>query len=224
MKRQRIRYHYEKRVRQDRESYDILDWGSRESQEARFQVLLDTLEEGTYRLARDVPLRLLDVGCGLTDLCTYLQAFEFPVHYVGVDITFAILDEARRRWPERMVFQGDVFTDPPLRERQFDVAYCSGIFNLRLGNNEAFAIGALVKLLPLVRHCVVANFLHERTSRKYAHCHYYNPERIASSVRGEGAAVGVIDDYLENDFTLVVSRGGPAVPGRPGEGRWWRSR
>lgn len=222
MKRQRIRYHYEKRVRSDRESYDILDWGSKESQEARFQVLIDVLEEGTYRLARDVPLRLLDVGCGLTDLCTYLGEMHSAVHYVGVDITFAVLDEAKRRWPQRMVFQGDVFTDAPLREAEFDVAYCSGIFNLRLGNNEDFAIKALTKLLPLVRHRVVANFLHERTKQKYPHCFYFNPERIAEAVRLTGATVTLIDDYLENDFTLVANRGVPPEPTPPGEKSWWR--
>ena len=222
MKRQRIRYHYEKRVRPGRESYDILDWGSKESQEARFQVLLDILEEGTYRLARDAPVRLLDVGCGLTDLCTYLGELESSVDYVGVDITFAVLGEAKRRWPRRMVFQGDVFTHPPLREREFDVAYCSGIFNLRLGNNEDFAVEALDRLLPLVRHCVVANFLHERTRQKYPHCFYFSPERVADAVHRHGATVTLIDDYLENDFTLVVSRDAPPATTRPGEKSWWR--
>jgi len=40
----RIKAHYERRIEPDRESYDVLDWGTRESQLARFRALLGVLQ------------------------------------------------------------------------------------------------------------------------------------------------------------------------------------
>ena len=233
LKVKRIRAHYEKRVCPERESYDLLDWGSREGQEARFQVLCDVLRA---RLPADVgpepcvkrPCRrrtpsgaaaheqgigartgaeralLLDVGCGLTDLRSFLEERCLPVRYIGTDITWAVLAEARRRHACRAICQADVFAMSPFAPRTFDVAFCSGVFNLRLGNNFAFAVRALSRLGELAGNCVVANFLHIRNARKYPHCYYFDPEKLCAAVRPCFADIAVIDDYLDNDFTLVL--------------------
>ena len=50
MKVRRIRSHYERRVAPERESHEILDWGSRKDQEARFAVLARTNHEESERL------------------------------------------------------------------------------------------------------------------------------------------------------------------------------
>ena len=208
MKVRRIRSHYERRVAPERESHEILDWGSRKDQEARFAVLLEVLRRlppRSYAHSQsDTAPRLLDVGCGLTDLCSFLGRAEQPVRYVGVDITFPILEEARRRWPGRDTLMGDVFTHAPFATEAIDLAFCSGIFNLRLGNNDAFAARAVASLLALCSRCVVANFLHCRTRRQYPHCFYYDPERVCSAVRQTASRVELVDDYLENDFTVVA--------------------
>jgi SAM-dependent methyltransferase len=199
----RIRRHYEARVSPHRAAHDILDWSSRESQERRFDVLLDVLRRTFPPPA--LP-RLLDVGCGMTDLASYLEGHGLPVRYVGTDITFAILAEARRRHPQRTVLGADVFAAPPFPPRAFDACYCSGVFNLSLGNNDAFAVEALPRLLALAGRIAVANFLHRRSPKQYEHCHYFDPETLAGEMSHRGLRVLLIDDYLENDFTLVLSR------------------
>jgi SAM-dependent methyltransferase len=199
----RIRRHYEARVAPHRETYDILDWSSREAQEARFAVLLRVLQQA---FPAGQEFRLLDVGCGMADLAAFLERHRAPVRYVGADITLAVLAEARRRNPERRLLAADVFTAPPFAARTFDVAYCSGVFNLNLGNNDDFALAALPRLLELAGTVAVANFLHCRCRRKYEHCHYFDPEVLRAAMRQRGLRVTVIDDYLENDFTLVFQR------------------
>ena len=65
----RLKEHYEPRIRPDRLGYQILDWENQESQFCRFEVLL-----------RRVPLegrRLLDLGCGVGDLCGFLASRAF---------------------------------------------------------------------------------------------------------------------------------------------------
>jgi SAM-dependent methyltransferase len=198
---ERIHSHYEERIREDRDSFDILDWGSRDSQLRRFDVLCDVLRNAGLDT---VPFSLLDVGAGLTDLAGHLQERRFECAYVGADITPGIAREAKRRFPERQILLTDVLTAPPFQAGAVDATFCSGVFNLDLGNNLGFVAGALPALFGLARTVAVANFLHARTSDRYPHCFYYDPEEVIARVPPEARCVQLIDDYLENDFTLAI--------------------
>ena len=208
----RIRAHYETRVDPACESHDILDWGSREAQFARFQVFYDVLVSAELH-SLPAAQTLLDVGCGLCDLRTFLWTREVYCRYVGVDITPTILQEAHRRHPDTSILLADVFQEAPFRDRTFTTVFCSGTLNLRLDNNEAFADIALRAMIGLASRLVVVNFLHQRTVRKYEHCHYYCPDeihRIAAANAPEGTVIRLIDDYLANDFTVAIH-----LPSRP---------
>ncbi|MCK5801559.1 MAG: class I SAM-dependent methyltransferase [Lentisphaeria bacterium] len=203
-KAERIRAHYERRVDSARPNYDILDWGSVEAQAARFEALLRAM---VHSPTLPTCPTLLDIGCGMTDLADFLRDADHSVRYVGVDLTFGVIAEAARRTSGRLLLQADVFTQPPFPDSSFDVTYCSGVFNLKLGNNEAFALRALPRMLDYSRSLAVANFLHVRTPIKYPHCHYFDPDRIAAVMeREQGLRVEILDDYLENDFTIVLRR------------------
>jgi len=204
----RIQSHYSRRVTRDRKGFDILDWSSAEAQRIRFDILL---QAASQRLGNPTGISLLDVGCGLADLAVYLDERNVPMRYVGVDITWAILEEARRRHPARTLLQADVFLHSPFPARSFDVAFCSGIFNLRLGNNQEFAANAVRRLGGLVSGLVVANFLHVRSRHQYPHCFYFDPDMICRAVDDVARDVEVIDDYLENDFTVVMRPRTPSV-------------
>lgn len=201
-----IRHHYETRLTPGRENFDILDWGSRQAQEARFAVLAQVLR--THQLGtRDRPASLLDIGCGLTDLQTYLERQPIFTRYVGVDITPAILQEARRQWPDRELVLADIFHTNPFPPRAFDVAFCSGVMNLNMGNNHDFLPGALARITDAADCCAVVNFLHERTPHKYDHCFYYAVQDVLDAIPNAAGTVDIVDHYLENDFTVVISRG-----------------
>lgn len=200
-KARRIKTHYERRIEPCRASYDVLDWGTRESQLARFRVLLDVLQRDP--VPSETP-SLLDVGCGLTDLCSFLEQCRFPIAYTGVDLTPGILAEARRRHPGRRLIQADVFEGGPFRVDEFDVTYCSGVFNLQLGNNDAFARRGLECLARYASCRAVANFLHIRTRDQHEHCHYFDPDELMAHAATLAQRVKLIEDYLRNDFTIVM--------------------
>ena len=198
---EQIRRHYEPRVDATRENHEILDWGTREGQLARFRVLGDALE----RESAPAPMpTLLDVGCGMTDLAGYPHERGLSVRYVGVDLTFAVIREALRRYPGRQLAQADVFTHSPFRPGSVDVSYCSGVFNLRLDNNREFVLAAVPALLALSNRLVVVNMLHIRTPAKYPHCVYFDPDDMAARFAEHAASVRIVDDYLINDFTLIL--------------------
>ena len=207
MRLDRILDHYHSRIDPTRESFDVLDWGSRTEQEARFRVLRDALfEEGIADPSAGRELSILDVGCGLGDLHGFLGEHVDELRYVGVDISPALLREARTRRRDTHFVLADVFRAPPFRARQFDIVFCSGVFNLKLGNNEEFAAAALPRLYDLCARAVMVNFLHERTQERYEHCWYYSPRQLVAALPERMRHVRVIDDYLDKDFSLLVKR------------------
>ena len=196
-----IRNHYESRISPGRENYDILDWSSPAAQQVRFQVLAANVElEGRT---------LLDVGCGLGDLWAFLKGQGIDVEYTGVDISERLLALAQKLHPGGRFCCADVFAANPFGTERFDAVFCSGTFNLYLGNNREFLPMALSRLFELSREFVVFNLLHSRARPKYRHCAYYDPAEVMEIVGKHSCHAKLLDDYLPNDFT-VICRIGPA--------------
>jgi len=199
---QRIRHHYQPRINELRDNYDVVDWASAEAQQTRFAVLLDSVRlEGR---------RLLDVGCGMGDLWIFLKTREVSVEYCGVDLLAEMTASAAIQSPEARFVCGDIFDpeDKTLDGERFDVVFCSGTLNLDLGNNTEFLPKALERMLGLAREHMVVNLLHARCEKKYPHCAYYDPQIVLKILKPLACGVRLIDDYLHNDFTLVCSPSG----------------
>jgi SAM-dependent methyltransferase len=199
-----IHDYYEHRIRALRAGHRIVDWASRHSQEARFRVLVEAADlEGKS---------LLDVGCGAGDLLGYLRRLRIGADYTGVDLIEKMVRAARRRHPGGRFLRADVFAEAPFPANSFDVVFCSGTFNLNLGNNRAFLASALPRLLRLCRRCLVVNLLHARAAagvqEQYFH---FDPEQVMALARALPCEAELIEGYLPNDFT-VVCRKRPAEP------------
>jgi hypothetical protein len=115
---------------------------------------------------------------------------------------------ARQAHPAARFQCADVFDAHELPGRRFDVVFCSGAFNLNLGNNREFLPQAARRLMELAREAVVFNLLHHRTTDRHGHCFYYDPAEVRAALKGLGWRVQIIEDYLPNDFT-VICRAGP---------------
>ena len=199
---QRIRHHYQPRIDDLRANYDVVDWASAEAQQIRFAVLAD-----------NVPLdgrTLLDVGCGLGDLLTYLKGREISADYCGVDLLGEMIESAQSRNPDGRFVCGDIFHAERNGEalganELFDVVFCSGMLNLDLGNNHDFLPNALKRMMELASRHMVVNLLHTRTEKKYPHCTYYDPDSVLKILKPITADVRLIDDYLPNDFTIICN-------------------
>jgi SAM-dependent methyltransferase len=106
-------------------------WGSVESQQQRFRVLMEVLPA-----SRLDSCRVLDVGCGLGDLYGWLADQGHVVDYTGVDVTPAMVSIAKNRFPEGRFFCTEVEALSGLGER-FDVAVMSGIFSYMIDDPYA---------------------------------------------------------------------------------------
>jgi SAM-dependent methyltransferase len=203
-RKRKIQQYYSKRVFPDWEGYEILSWSSREAQHQRFQVLLDIMRS---HFEEGVCPTLLDIGCGLAELADFLEKADFPVRYLGVDLTAEVLEEARHRCPGLDLRLLDVFADPcPFPEQSFDVVFASGIFNMELGNNSAFAVSGMRRMATLAKQLAVANFLHQRCLFQHSICHFYDPDELIAQLRMKGVSLQLYENYLDNDFTLEFRR------------------
>ncbi len=197
-KKKAIHAHYEPRIADGREPHDILDWSDAASQRARFEVLL-----------RNVDLAgksLLDVGCGLGDLLAFCHKHGLSVEYTGVDLIKKMVLAARRMHPAGRFMHADVFAENPFGQAGFDVVFCSGTFNLRLGNNMEFLPRALERMLEIARETVAFNLLHLRTAQQHGHCFYYDPAKVCGLVSSLGCLCEIHEDYLPNDFTVICRK------------------
>jgi len=203
MKRKRaIHSHYEPRISPYRAGYDILDWASPESQQARFKVLGENISLAGKSL--------LDVGRGLGDLCGFLKDRKIAVDYTGVDLIAKMVEAARQRYPDGRFVCADIFQEDTFQPEQFDVVFCSGAFNLNLGNNREFLPVAIRRLLELSREYVVFNLLHHRARGTDGRYFYFDPEDVRRLLAPTECEMRFIDDYLPNDFTAICTKTRPA--------------
>jgi hypothetical protein len=89
-----------------------------------------------------------------------------------------------------------------IRNALFDVVFCSGAFNLNLGNNLQFLPRAIGRMCELSRKYVVFNLLHRRAATETHRYFYADPAEIRRLLTSPACDVRIIDDYLPNDFTV----------------------
>ena len=191
--------HYEHRIDTARPSFEILDWASAQSQRARFEILANNVDLAGKSL--------LDVGCGLGDLLGYMQERSIAVQYTGVDILEKMVEAARARHKDGRFLVADLFRgDSPFAPGSFDVVFCSGAFNLNLGNNRQFLPAAFNTLLALARQTLAVNLLHSRSRTQEQTYFYYDPADIRRMHLCDDCHMRIIDDYLHNDFTVLCDK------------------
>ena len=196
--RERIRTHYEDRIDPRREGWDVLDWASARTQKRRFEILLENVDLHGRSI--------LDVGCGVGELLGFLQDKGVAAEYTGVDILEKMVEEARRRHPGGRFLCADIFESPCPLEQTYDVVYCSGTLNLNVGNNDAFLPRALRRFVEVTRQLVVVNFLHIREAVDTPLYYFYDPRTVLEIAGKLPVEARLIDDYLPNDFTVVLTR------------------
>jgi SAM-dependent methyltransferase len=201
--------HYSPRLHSATEHYDVLDWASQEAQVVRFDVLVQIAKQTIAKTAMSSQesreMSILDVGCGLTDLATHLQTQNLAMKYTGLELVPDMAIAAHKKFPDRSLVVADIVETIPFKPDAFDFVFCSGVFNLETGDNSSCIAHALSNIAVISKTCAVINFLHNRTRDKYPHCHYYQPEEILGLATRLGKEAKILDDYLENDFTLVMS-------------------
>lgn len=195
----KIESYYCDKIQQHFPDYKIHGWESEEAQLSRFKVLYDSV-----RLSGK---SLLDVGCGAGSLVRYLSDHRVKVSYVGVDVLKPMVMLAKQRYPQALFLHQNIFSDNPFPNNAFDVVFASGIFNLDLGNNEAFLQQAVALFGNLATQTILFNCLSVHSNDKEEGYSYIDPKSIPFILKKSGIRMKnyrLIDNYLQNDFTVII--------------------
>lgn len=196
-----IRDHYRRRLERYKRNWAVCHWAGADSQKLRFSVLTSNVDLRGKRL--------LDVGCGLGDLWTFLGGDDSDLDYTGVDLVEQMVTEGKRRNPGANLICADLFGETGrdmFAPQSFDVVFCSGALNLELGNNETFVPRALANMFELTRDVLAFNLLHKRATPAGGAFHPFYPGKVLEMLRDLPCRTTVIDDYLPNDFTVICKR------------------
>lgn len=177
------------------------DWNSTESQELRFAQLLKLCDSSA-------PFSLNDIGCGYGHLYACLKRSGAEVDYLGVDISSAMIDAARSTQPE-----GARFVTGTHPGRKADYSLASGIFNVRLQNEDgpweawmAHMLGVLdaSSTRGFAFNCLTA---YSDPERKREDLYYADPcHHFDYCKRHFSKNVALLHDYGLYEFTLLVRK------------------
>lgn len=205
------RSYYSPRFCKFSENYEVLGWEDKDSQIKRFQVFLDSVElEGKS---------ILDVGCGLGDLLSFLKEKNVTVRYTGVDILPEMVRSAKHHHPGEDFQCCNMFENNPYAAKSFDYIFCGGIFNLCMGDNLSFLQHAVKIFMKVAKEAVVFNLLSHTSPDQEEGYAYYDPEEVKDTLLSLGLEPEIIHGYLPNDFTVICTLKNPKEVQKPAPAR-----
>ena len=167
-------------------------------QTARYEALLgicDSLE------GRSV----LDYGCGKGDFLAFLLGRGIVTDYTGIDINPAVIDLARRKFPQCRFEVSDGGADG-IRDF-FDYIILCGVFNLKVQGLDDLIRRTLRLLFSRCRRGLVFNALSAHAPCKDYELHYVSPEELSEfALRELSPFVALRPGAATHDFNLFVYR------------------
>lgn len=190
--------YYDDRVRRFGHDARAADWGSRESQQRRFQIFAEL-----------VPLRgrrILDVGCGTGAFYGWLREQGIEVDYTGVDVAADMVAAARAQFPAATFVQGSVLGLGRLAQPAYDHVFASGIFARRRHAPLEFFAAAVETMFAACRYSASLNSLSAWAARQEDGEFHIDPAFALGVARRHTPRVILRHDYRPGDFTLHLVR------------------
>ncbi len=146
--------------------------------------------------------KVLDLGCGLGHLLTYLDEKGRPHEsYHGIDVSERMVEEAKERFGERFEVR-DILSDP-LPQGSFDTGYILSVLGYPIGQDP---IGTMMEIIEQTfQACRVGIVIsHLATGRKEGLKFTTVPQELATRCEAElGAHAQIDDDGV--DFTYLLA-------------------
>ena len=177
-------------------NHNSLNWGSKLSQLKRFEILAS--------IGINPNDKILDVGCGLGDFYSWLQKNIPEVDYHGIDITAAMINEAKKKNPDLQIENKLIF-DIKEKEPLYDYVIASGIFYLRKDKPFEYMLSTIEKMFQLSKKGIAFNSLSTWSKKINKNEFYADPLELISAIKTKFSKKIIFrHDYLPNDFSLYV--------------------
>jgi len=150
--------------------------------------------------------RILDLGCGLGHLISYLADQKHPyISYHGIDVSSRMVDEANKRYSDRInvSFEHRDILKEPLPPESFDTGYILSVLGYPIGDDPMGSMMAIIgNAFAACRNGIVLS--HLVTGRKEGLKFTTVPQELAARCEDElGARVEIDDDGV--DFTYLIA-------------------
>ena len=121
--------YYNELIKKFRSGPKIVGWGSKKSQETRFNSLINNIDISKK-------ITLLDVGCGKGDLLKFINNKKIKkISYTGLDVNKNFINIAKKKYKGNKFYYGDFLK---LDIKKYDIIFISGLLNLRVNNHKNF--------------------------------------------------------------------------------------
>jgi SAM-dependent methyltransferase len=178
-----------------------VDWLSSCQQEIRFDQL-------TKICPKSPGFSVNDLGCGYGALLEYFRKcrLDAPIDYLGIDISPAMIREARRTAGSHSPSTFVVGLKSP---RKADYSIASGIFNGKFGCTRPRWEREIRKVMESLRETSIIGFAVNFKDRRLnpGHLGLYTtlPEKWIGVCEGDlGCSIEVLSDYGLEEFTLLA--------------------
>ncbi len=186
--------YFEKKYEQHGNSHLAADWGSRESQERRYEILSE--------IGRLEGRSVLDVYCGLAHLYYFLRRRGVNLDYTGHSTVPAFLRHIKTKDKDLNVELRDILFE--VIENRWDYVFASGIFYLKVSDNEAYMKKMIEKMYALSKIGVAFNSLSSYAPFQNDKEYYADPEKVFKFCKTLCGDVVLRHDYMSHDFTIYM--------------------
>ncbi len=183
--------HYKPLVSKFGFDYRSNDWGSDEGQVKRYKVLLELIQYQNFSL--------LDVGCGIGHMASFLKSNNFTGTYLGVDIVPAMISQAKEKLPEYSFQLISSYSELVSFKPDFTVA--SGIFTFV--DQEMF-FQSISELFDLSNKAFVFNALSSWKSVPEKNEFHADPLVTLQYCSTITKNLAFMHNYLPHDFTIAM--------------------
>ena len=164
-------------------------WNSKYSQYKRFEIL-------TQFIIDDISdTSIIDVGCGMGEYYNYLmdEGLE-PKTYLGIDCEIDMINISKKRYPRTNFIKQNVLDDELISA---DYYICSGAMNI-LTIDEFYIF--IKKCYEKSEKGYIFNFLKNDSYNKI------KKEEVLGFCKKLTPNISIKDNYLENDFSVFISK------------------
>ena len=187
---------YTHRLKQHGADVLTLNWGSRASQERRFEVI----EEAGIKSG----MSLLDVGCGLGDFLLWSRKRNLGIDYTGLDVTPGMVDFCRLHHEGYHFENGDITEWNPIAANVYDFVIASGIFYDRPESGGDYMKEAVSAMFRLCRKGVVFNTITSLADNQSENEFRPDLGELSELCSGFSRSFTLRHDYHPCDATLYI--------------------
>lgn len=181
-------HHYQSLLAKHGPTAQAVQWADTETQVGRFSILTE--------ISADLG-RVLDVGCGLGHLYSFLRAKGFEGTYQGVDIVPEFIEFASDAFASNPAARADLITpDAPLPF--CDYAILSGVFNNKMDDNWGFMTSTLRRMFEAADKGIAFNAMTSHVDFHDEGLYYVDPMKVFEFCKSELGGHPV----LRHDYTL----------------------